>query len=91
MKITSALASPRALTMEIDGRSAYVEEPKLTLLAAGIVVLLADDDYWERATSAEYRAAGEPPVLIHGATTDPQVIALARRFADGETGDLLLQ
>ncbi len=53
MDITKAFASVQngypALELEIDGHLAWVEEPKHTLLDAGIVVLLDSDGYWAMA------------------------------------------
>jgi hypothetical protein len=93
VNITSAhstiISCHPVLDLQIDGHHTYVLEPKLTLLRGGIVVLLDDDRYWERTISAEYRARGEPPVRLPGATDDPAVVALVKRFAAGEQGDLL--
>ncbi len=94
MTITKALAGDAGgypiLNLEIDGHAAYVLEPKLTLLAAGIVVLLDDAGYWETATEAAYQDDPESgPVRLAGGSTDPQLVKLVERFVNGEMGDLL--
>ena len=63
-------------------------EPKITLLNAGIVVLLDRVGFWKCAVSAEY-TGGDATTRIEGATTNGEVVALTRRFVEGETGDLL--
>ena len=77
------------LVMIIDGHRAEVVEPKLTLLGKGIVVLLdGSERYWESHISVELPADptdGRPePTLFRGATNDPGVVSLVRRFVAGE-------
>lgn len=72
------------LNLIIDGHPAYVFEPKETLLEAGVVVLLDDDGYWADTIHATFE--GE---LVAGGTSDPAILAITRRFVEGETGNLL--
>jgi hypothetical protein len=85
---TELIQGHAILNLEIDGHSAYIDEPKQTLLDAGIVVLLDDDGYWETAVSAVY-IDGQTQTTLPGATTDPAVVALVRRFVAGAEGNLL--
>lgn len=106
MNITNARAAIDAggypiLRLTIDGRPAYVLEPKQSLLEAGIVVLLDDENYWENKVSAELRPRRSPErepgedfaeieiQRIRGGATDARLIEIVRRFASGETGNLL--
>ncbi|HEY3900842.1 MAG TPA: hypothetical protein VGM54_19685 [Chthoniobacter sp.] len=93
MVVTKANASMISgypvLELEIDGHPAQVFEPKLTLLEAGLVVLLDRKGYWAANISAEFRTDDGNRVTIRGATTDEQIVALVRRFVAGEEGDLL--
>jgi len=86
---TDAVGYP-ILDLVIDGKAAYVLQPKLTLLRAGIVVLLDDDGHWRDAISARYHLKGEERTIrIRGGCADASLITIVRRFVSGETGDLL--
>lgn len=76
------------LHLVIDGRSAYVCEPKLTLLERGIVVLLDDENFWYQNISAAFQDNGQK-IRVPGGTEVPGIVAIVRRFVQGETGNLL--
>lgn len=92
MKIEKAWTTTRQgypiLHLVIDGRKAVVCEPKLTLLEQGIVVLLDDSGWWGQNVSAVFHDNGQE-IRVAGATTDPGVAAIVRRFVQGDTGNLL--
>jgi hypothetical protein len=88
MNITNVQTSTDAagysvLRLHIDSREAWVQEPKETLLAAGIVVLLDAAGHWEATLTAEYRPAGGKPIAIRGGGTHPQLVEIVRRFLRG--------
>jgi len=78
------------LRFVIGGHAAFVIEPKRTLLDAGLVVLLDQDRHWEDTLAEVFEADGRR-IPIPGATRDPQILALVRRFVGGEEGNLLLE
>ena len=78
------------LWLQIDGHPAEVIEPKLSLLDAGIVVLLDDAGHWHLRLSAKYRDGGRE-IAIPGGAMDEKLTALVRRFVAGETGDLMAE
>src|ERR1043166_6231218 len=68
MKIQQAITHTDAqgypvLDLIIDGKPAYVVQPKRTLLNAGIVVLLDDDGYWRNAFVADCKPEEEDTVI----------------------------
>jgi hypothetical protein len=78
------------LDLIIDGRPAAVIDPKQNLLDAGVVVLVDVDGkgYWQQF-AAMVSLDGEPEVLVPGGIRNADLVALAQRFANGETGNLL--
>lgn len=74
------------LSMVIDGKPADVYEPKLPLLEAGYVVLLNGD--WSEELEINLPANWHPDYpksnTLYGATDDPVIVELARRFVSGQ-------
>lgn len=93
MTITRAFATTNdgypILELRINGQPAFVLEPKLTLLEAGIVVLLDHTGYWETTLSETFEGDDGDAIQVAGATRDVRIVALVWRFVAGETGDLL--
>ncbi len=84
VKIVDARDGYPFLRMTVDGHRAEVIEPKLTLLAKGVVVLIDEENYWYDRLSvtlpADPPASGAMPTTLHGATQDAEVVALVWRF-----------
>jgi hypothetical protein len=76
------------LRLVIDGQPAYVVEPKQALLDAGIVVLLDDEGHWSDTIQTTF-LDGDTEILLEGATRDPAIVAVVRRFVAGETINLV--
>jgi hypothetical protein len=82
------------LTISVGGhtRPALVIEPKADLLAQGIVILIDRDDglFWHDNLAVTLPAdpsnAREETVL-HGATTDPAIVAAVRQWVAATDAD----
>lgn len=75
-----------AIQFRLDGRLVRVLSLKKTFLDAGLVIVHAWDDgppLTTRATLPADPRDGRPePMEFESATSDPQVVALARKFWD---------